>query len=123
MARPENVEAALAGIARAYGESVDRSPSKGAMLAAAGLTHRTFYRVLNEHPEVRAAIDIAETARGNRPVPTGAEMDPVDANPRAAVTELLHTITSLTVVIETQRERIQDLEDQLQDFRRVAPFR
>lgn len=122
MARQENVESALKGIATAYSEAGVRSPSKGVMIAAAGLTHRTFYRVLGEHPEVRAAIDIAEVARGNRPVDAAADLDPVDVNPRAAVAELLDTITALTVVIEAQKERIEELEDHLADLRGVVQF-
>lgn len=118
MARQENVEAALAGIAKAYRDAGERSPTKGAIIAAGGLTHRTFYRILDEHPEVRKAIEIAETARGNRPAETSADTDPIDANPRAAVIELLDTITSLTVVIEAQKQRLEELEDQLADLRR-----
>jgi hypothetical protein len=66
--------------------------------------------VPNVHPEVRAAIDIAEVARGGHPV--DAALGPVHVDPCAAAADLFDTVTALTVVTEAQNERIRDLEGQ-----------
>jgi hypothetical protein len=83
---------------------------------------RTFCPVPNERPEVRAEIGIAEVARGDHPVDAAADLDWFDVDPRAAVAELLDTVTALTVVIEAQRECIQVLEDQPTERLRVPPL-
>ena len=73
----------------------------------------------DERPEVQAAIDSAKVARGGHSV--DATLAPIDVDPRTAATELLDTVTALTVVIESQQERTPDLEAQPTERLRVTP--
>lgn len=115
MVRPENVEAVRAAIEHVYRTCGDTKPSKADIVAAAGVAHKTFYRVLADHPGIKRQLELADAILDRRPSgdERATEHDPLKRDPAAAIEELLDTITKLTCVIESQRIRIADLEQQL----------
>ena len=82
---------------------------------AAGVAHKTFCRVLTDHPGIKRQLDMAEAILDRRSPgdERAPEHDPLERDPAAAIEELLETITQLTCVIESQRVHIADLERQL----------
>ena len=115
MARQENVDAVIAAIDTVYRSCGETKPQKSDIIAAAGVSQKTFYRVLNDHPEAKRQLDLAEAVFDRRPGTPDEpeEIDPIKKNPLAAVDELLTTITQLTCVVEAQRIRLGELERQL----------
>lgn len=115
MARQENVDAVVAAIVTVYRNAGSKRPAKAEIVAESGVAHKTFYRILNEHPEVKHQIELAEAVFDRRPNLDNADaaIDPLKANPVAAISELLDTIAKLTEVIESQRKWIRTLERQL----------
>jgi hypothetical protein len=115
MARQANVEAVLAAIASVYSKSRATRPSKAEIIAESGVAHKTFYRVLQDHPDAKRQLELAEAVFDHRPLgePSKPDPDPLKADPHGAVSELLDTIAKLTVVIESQRKRIRTLEKQI----------
>ncbi|MFQ1000481.1 hypothetical protein [Modestobacter sp. SSW1-42] len=117
MALTENVEAVIAAIASTYARCGGTRPKQGAIVAASGLSRSTYARVMREHPEATRALALADSVLDGR---TDEEMtspddedDPIRRNPLGAIEELLETITRLTQVIESQKRRIETLEDRL----------
>jgi hypothetical protein len=115
MARPENVAAVISAISTVYRSTGTTRPSKSEIIAISGVAHKTFYRVLQDHPEVKHQLELAEAIFDRRPQQSNAEVshDPLKAKPQAAISELLDTIAKLTEVIESQRKRIRALEKQI----------
>lgn len=114
MARQENVAAVAAAIDTVYRACGNTRPKKSDIIASAGVSHKTFYRVLAEYPDLKRQLDLAEAVFDRRPDADDAPSpDPMKANPAAAISELLDTIAKLTQVIESQRSHISDLEHQL----------
>lgn len=115
MARPENVDAILAAIVTVYRQSGSKRPAKAEIIAESGVAHKTFYRILTDHPEVKRQLELAEAIFDRRPDVDVAEAvtSPLKANPAGAISELLDTIAKLTEVNESQRKWIRILEQQL----------
>lgn len=115
MARQANVDAVIAAIEAVYRNCRSTRPAKAEIIAESGVSHKTFYRVLADYPEVKRQLDLAETIFDRRPDLNSNEVssDPLRADPFAAISELLDTIAKLTEVIESQRKRIRILEQQL----------
>jgi hypothetical protein len=115
MARQENVDAVVAAIGRVYRNGGATRPTKAENIAESGVAHKTFYRVLADHPDVKRQLDLAEAAFDRRrPEETSEATDnPLKANPHAAIAELLDTIAKVTEVNESLRKRIRTLEKQL----------
>lgn len=112
MASRDSVEAVKAGIGAVYANrSEPKRATRGEIIAAAQVSQKTFYRVLENHPEVRELLDYVESAFLSRPTQIElAESDPVKRNPHGAVDELLAVVASLVSIIEEQKVRIRDLE-------------
>jgi hypothetical protein len=120
VALEQNVEHVLDAIEATYRQCEGREPRKSEIIAAAGVSAKTYYRIMNDFPEAQRALRIAQgTIRHNDSGPGDADVvdDPIAANPMAAVEELLDTIAELAVIIESQRSQI----DQLQERLRLTP--
>lgn len=115
MVRQVNLDAVIAAIGTVYRNCGTTRPSKAELIAEAGVSHKTFYRVLTDHPEAKRQLELAEAVFDRRPPRPTSEVssDPLKANPHAAISELLDTIAKLTEVIESQRKRIRRLEKQI----------
>lgn len=115
MARQDNVDAVTAAIDMVYRNCGSTRPAKAEIIAEAGVSHKTFYRVLANYPEVKRQLDLAEIIFDRRPDLNinAVSPDPLKANPFVAISELLDTIAKLTEVIESQRKRIRTLEQQV----------
>lgn len=115
MARPENVDAVVAAILTVYSNASSKRPAKAEIIAESGVAHKTFYRILNDYPEVQRQLAFADAIFDRRPDVDveKAVSSPLKANPVAAISELLDTIAKLTEVIESQRKWMRILEQQL----------
>lgn len=124
MARQQNVDAIIAAIGTVYRNGGATRPSKAEIIAESGVAHKTFYRVLQHHPEVKSQLELAEAAFDRRRPTDSSEFDPdpLQANPRGAISELLDTIAKLTEVIESQRKWIRVLERQIDTAPASLPY-
>lgn len=115
LARQENIDAIVSAIGTLYSDCRVTRPSKAEIVAEAGVSHKTFYRVLTDHPEVKCHLELAEAVFDRRPAheTSISNPDPLKANPQAAISELLDTLAKLTLVIESQRKWISTLERQI----------
>ncbi|QSE86133.1 hypothetical protein JWS13_02650 (plasmid) [Rhodococcus pseudokoreensis] len=116
MALEENVERVLNAIELVYRECEGTKPRKARIIAAAGVSAKTFYRIVNDYPEVTRALRIAEAAaKPSNPEPNTDDTpdDPIKIDPLGAVEELLDTIAELTLVIEAQNKHIGALRERL----------
>ncbi|TCJ21645.1 hypothetical protein [Nocardioides jejuensis] len=113
MASPETVEKVRAAILATYRDrDVATRATNAELIAAAGVSHKSFYRVKQDHPEIVTLLADVEAVFLGRPVSPEEDesADPLKRNPRAAAEELLSVVAALTDVVEQQKVRIRDLE-------------
>lgn len=112
MASEFSVEAVKNAIVSVYASRAEPTRArKGDLIAASGVSQKTFYRVLEDHPDVVTLLRAVEAVFVGKPPdrPT-APSDPVQRDPKRVAKELLGVIASLVGVVEEQKVRIRDLE-------------
>lgn len=112
MARPKSVEGVRDAIKRTFSEHHDREPTNEEIIAAAGVSSATYYRVLDQHEDVKALLESART--GYRLVTRGD--DPIAQRPHAAVSELREVVAAL---VHTNEELRREIERKDRELRRL----
>ena len=113
MAEAATIEKVRAGIIQAFETATERCPTNEDIIARSEVSSASFYRVLEQHEEVKLLLDTARLGYG---IGAGAD-DPIASKPHKAVQELRSVIAAL---VEANHQLEEQLDRKDKELERLA---